>query len=72
VLKPRDRSTFGVSSLSAIMAARFVRSTAAAREVRNVFLVSGPHDLVVHVAVETMERRSEAARCSSIVIPAIG
>lgn len=35
---------------------RFVRSTAAVREVRSVFLVSGRHDLVVHVAVESMER----------------
>jgi DNA-binding Lrp family transcriptional regulator len=35
---------------------RFVRSTAAAREVRSVFLITGRHDLVVHVAVETMDR----------------
>jgi len=35
---------------------RFVRSTAVAREVLRVFLVSGPHDLVVHVAVESMEQ----------------
>jgi DNA-binding Lrp family transcriptional regulator len=35
---------------------RFVRSTAAVREVRRVFLVSGRHDLIVHVAVASMER----------------
>lgn len=35
---------------------RFVRRTAAVPEVRRVFLVSGPHDLVVHVAIPSMER----------------
>jgi len=38
---------------------RFVRATAAVREVRSVFLVSGPHDLVVHVAVPSMDRLKE-------------
>ena len=35
---------------------RFVRRTAAVPEVRSVFLVSGPHDLVVHVAIPSMEQ----------------
>jgi DNA-binding Lrp family transcriptional regulator len=38
---------------------RFLRETAAVREVRSVFLVSGRFDLIVHVVVRDMEHLKE-------------
>jgi DNA-binding Lrp family transcriptional regulator len=38
---------------------RFVRSTAAVPEVRSVFLISGPYDLVVHLSIPSMDRLKE-------------